>query len=80
MPKMNLVKTDAVHTLFARIWNFQCCLELLAIGPGLASHIRGFLHHLFHFNQVLIMALLSTWLNNKAFVLNSSVSTRSWHS
>lgn len=78
MPKINLVETDAVHTLLARIWDFQCCLELLAVGPGLASHIWVFLHHLFYFNQVLIMALLSTWLNSKAFVFNSSVSTRSW--
>lgn len=56
---MNLVKTDAVYTLFTRIWNFQNCLELLAIGPGLASHIQVYLHHLFYFNQVLIMALLN---------------------
>lgn len=74
---MNFVETDAVHTSFARSWNSQCCLELLAMGSGLASHIRGFLHYLSYFNQVLIMALLSTWLNSKAFVLNSSVSTRS---
>lgn len=57
---MNLVNPDAVHILLGSILNFQCWLELPAIGAGLASPIpiRAFCTTFF-FNQVLTMALLS---------------------